>query len=251
MNRKKSIPDDLRMATTALILTAIVASVLAVAAWTWLRSFSVPDQEPGVQVQYLEQYIEVAQVIVVGVFVTLVSVIIQFMIPEARDRFERYKESRQAYSRAKTAVLYLPDRVANSNLENAFILVEEAHRELHLAETFEDEIISKGYLEWFYNPKLWTPYNYWQIVAVAEVLRLPAVNFEDKNELRERLDNTLKVVHGRFGERGQHCKGEKWGMPKEGSLKEKEKCRWAEEEQLRTDIKQTAGKAAEKTPEIK
>jgi hypothetical protein len=221
--------------------------VLAIAAWLWLwSSFSVPPTASGeLQVKYLEQYISVAQVIVAGVFVSLVSVIIQFMLPEARDRFEQFKESRLAYSRAKTAVLYLPDRVANSDQVTAFVLVEEAHRALHLAETFEDVMIKKGYLHWFENPKLWILYNYWQIVAVAEVLRARESRPENRKELRGCLEQTLGVVHRRFGERGEGCKGQVWVFRKEDQRREPNiKYRFDEEDHLKTEIRRVAGQPA-------
>lgn len=220
MNAIRSLP----IAATALILIAIVAIVLLCVAVNWLlNEFPLPSN-PTVRVQYLEQYIHLAQLIGVGFVVTLLSAIIPLLLLETRDRFEQYKESRQAYSRAKTAVLYLPDRVLDVDREKAFLLVEEAHRELHFAETFEEVIINKGYLAWFDNPALWVLYNYWQIVAVAEVLRScttdSGVN-ESKDEFRDRLHRTLAVVHKRFGTRGQNCKGEKWDL-KDGSRFRKE-----------------------------
>lgn len=169
--------------------------------------------------------------IAVGVVVTLVAVIIPLMLPEARDRFERYKESRQAYSRAKTAVIYLPDRVANVDSKKAAHLVEEAHRELHFAETFEAVIIDKGYLNWFASPDLWVLYNYWQIVAVAEALRRSNWSTTANTDLlRYRLRQALNVVHKRFGPRGEVCKGERWRWDlKDGS-------RFKNEDELRVDI---------------
>lgn len=241
MNTNKRIPDAYRTSITALVLTLGVALVLAGLAWCWLgSSFPAPEKASGLKVKYLEQYIEVAQVIVVGFFVALVSVIIQFMRPEARDRFERYKESRQAYSRAKTAVLYLPDRVVNSNPAEAFELVEKAHRQLHLAETFADVIISKGYLDWFANPKLWILYNYWQIDAVAEVLRSNKKN-EDKDALRRCLDKTVGVVHKTFGKRGEKCVGQKWVWDPQKNAEPSVMDRFNEEDKLRTKIKTAAG----------
>jgi hypothetical protein len=148
------------------------------------------------------------------IVIALVSAIIPNLISQARDQFEQYKESRLAYSKAKTAVLYLPDRVVNvDDRKTAFLIVEETHRKLHVAETFKDMIIRRGYLSWFNNPELWIIYNYWQIVAVAKVLRECEIDWsvlENKNKLRKTLDCTLKVVHDRFGRRGERCEGEKW-----------------------------------------
>lgn len=208
---------ELAVVTKLLLFVALVAIILTLGALAWLeREFPLPP-DPAERVTYLEQYIGLLQVIVVGFVVTLVSVIIPMTLPEARDRFERYKESRQAYSRAKTAVIYLPDKVANLDREKAFLLVEAAHRELHLAETFQDVIIEKGYLKWFANPSLWISYNYWQIFAVAEVLR----NFdwgatEKKDTRRGQLHKTLDVVHSCFGKWGEKLLEVEWD-PQKGS----------------------------------
>lgn len=205
---------DLAAVTKALLLVTLAAIILGFVIFHWLDSnFELPSDD-NLRVKYMEQYVDLVQVITVGVAVTLVSVIIPLMLPESRDRFERYKESRQAYSRAKTAVIYLPDRVADVDREKAFKLVEEAHRELHLAEVFEDVIIRKGYLKWFANPHLWILYNYWPIFAVAEVLRKTdwSVPGNNKDMLRKGLRVTLEVTHNRFGTRGEYCKQEKWDI---------------------------------------
>jgi hypothetical protein len=221
---------NLTAVAKALGLVALVTGLLAFLAFLWLWVQFPPSPQETLRVQYLAQYVAVVQVIAVGVVVTLVSVIIPLMLPEARDRFERYKESRQAYSRAKTAVIYLPDRVAHVDREKAFLLVEEAHREIHLAETFGDVIIEKGYLNWFGNPDLWLFYNYWQVVAVAEVLRKTDWSATNRDLLKQRLRDALAVVHRRFGTRGrgEKCKGEKW-LLHDGS-------RFREEDLLEADI---------------
>jgi hypothetical protein len=196
-----------------LILLALIFVYFFVSFKWLLLDNSKPPTDKTLQtlrLKYLEQLTKFMQLIVIA----FVSAIIPNLISQARDQFEQYKESRLAYSKAKTAVLYLPDRVVNvDDRKKAFLLVEETHRELHVAETFKDMIISKGYLSWFNNPELWITYNYWQIVAVAEVLRECEIDWsvpENKNKLRKTLHCTLKVVHDRFGRRGERCEGEKW-----------------------------------------
>lgn len=224
------------LVTKVILAVALVALALTISAFVWLHTqFPLPKDDVAVKVQYLEQYVAVLQILAVGVLAAILTVIIPLLLPEARDRFERYKESRKAYSRAKTAVIYLPDRVANAaDMKEAIKLVEEAHRELHFAETFENVIIDRGYLAWFANPHLWVLYNYWQISAVAEVLRKSGWSaMEDRGIIRVRLSKALKVVHNYFGERGEKRAGEKWiikvdskdkgdvpRFEKEGELKE-------------------------------
>jgi hypothetical protein len=215
MNKSWPIIRNLPVVTKAFLLVAIVTIILAFFAFHWIQlKFPFPSDEElkiptaEIRVKYLEQYVDLAKAITVGVAVTLISVIIPHMLPEARDRFERYKESRRAYSQAKTSVLYLADRVVNVDRKEAFLLVEKAHRELHFAETFEEVIIDKNYLKWFDNPALWITYNYWQIYAVAEVLRVSNwETSEDEKKLKNNLHNTLEVIHKYFGQWGENCVG--------------------------------------------
>lgn len=216
----------------ALVALVVLTITLTISAWLWCY-FPLPKDIES-KVLYLEQYVKLVQVIFVGGFVGLVSVIIPMLLPDTRDRFERYKQSRLAYSRAKTAVLYLPDRVINAeDRKSAFILVENAHRELHFAETFEDVIITRGYLDWFARPDLWILYNYWQITAVAEVLRTTDYgNSEYRKVLQRRLHAAVGEVHKRFGRRGEYCENEKWDIS-DGS-------RFAKEDKLERKIENIA-----------
>lgn len=191
----------------------IFAIGFTAAVFFWLNTqFSPPEQNEKLNVKYLEHYVAAFQILAVGIFAAIVTVVIPLLMPEARDRFERFKESRKAYSKAKTAVIYLPVKVANAaDMKEAVILVEEAHRQLHFAETFEKEIIEKGYLAWFECPYLWTIYNYWQIEAVVKVLRRSSLQvIEDSELLRKRLEVAVKIVHDYFGDRGGKFAGKKW-----------------------------------------
>jgi len=158
------------------------------------------------RVRYLEQYIELFRVIVVGVVVALASVLIPLVYSQAKAKFERYKEARSAYSKAKTGVLYLRDRVleaysqgneagpeeTEASVFKVFKLIETAHRELHLAETFENDIIKQGILEWYEAPKTWVLHNYWRIVAIADVVRYYLEQLE-KGRSDEQVERELNL----------------------------------------------------------
>lgn len=224
--------------------TLPIAAILAVVAWLLINNYFPLSEATDVKAKYLAQYVVVAQVILIGFFVTLAAVIIQAMLPEARDQFEQYKESRRAYSQAKTAVLYLPDRVLNTNdKEQQFALITQAHEALHSAEMFEDIIISKGYLHWFENPHLWILYNYWQITAVVVALRANIVQSGNNETLREKLQSTLDEVHERFGKRGrgEGCKGERWVLETEEQHDHDVRIRYDEEDALLAKINDAAG----------
>lgn len=228
-----------RMSAKALAWVVLVGAALFSAMLTGLWIAFPPPYNEMARVQYLEQYISVLQIIAIGFVVTLVSTILPLLLPEARDQYDKYKDSRQAYSRAKTAVLYLPDRVASAKSPaEAFAFVQEAHRDLHLAETFGEVIIERGYVDWFGNPGLWLIYNYWQIVAIAEVLRRRAMDWgnpDHHKDMKRRLNDALKVVHDRFGSRGEKCEREDWRLPERGGPSEV-KNRFKEEDKIERDI---------------
>jgi len=231
--------NEQSLITKVIWAVVIGALVLLLTAFVWLQTQFPPPADPALKVKYLEQYVAVLQILAVGVVAAVVTVIIPLLLPEARDRFERYKESRQAYSKAKTAVMYLPDRVASAaDMKEAVKLVQEAHRQLHFAETFERELIDKGYLSWFANPKLWILYNYWQIVAIKMVLhRAEWGDIKSRELLRGRLAEAVQVVHDFFGERGEKVEGERWVI-KDVSLYTNEKPRFKKEKELKTKVDQ-------------
>ena len=209
MNKLPSNSKNSNLVRQTLILVVTFSLVIAIIIFIIIgKAFPLPDSEE-LLVHYLKEYITLIQIIIVGVVVTLISVIIPMILPEAKDKFERYKQSRHAYSRAKTAVLYLADKILDvDDRKKAFEIVEATHRELHLAETFKDMIIDKKYLNWFEEPKLWITYNYWQITAVVEVLRrYDSETFLNKKKLKGDLFDMLNVVHSYFGKWGKNCEG--------------------------------------------
>src|SRR4051794_18155665 len=100
-NPMKSLWDKLGIVTKLFLVVAVVAIGLGLGLFFWLRSSFPLPEDAGLRVQYLAQFVRLVQVVTAGVVVTLIVAIIPVILPEARDRFERYKESRQAYSRAK------------------------------------------------------------------------------------------------------------------------------------------------------
>jgi hypothetical protein len=196
----------------SLIAIAVFVIVLAAAAYWALDKYWAPSSGPE-EVKYLEQYIKVAQFIFGGVMVALLVPLISSQVAKSSDWFTRFKESRRAYSRAKTAVLYLSDKVLGASPERAFELISEAHRELHFAETFEDLIVKGHYLKWFDRPDLWITYNYWRIIAVVESLRAARDECGESivpKALNARMTRSLKVVDGCFGRSGELASEKRW-----------------------------------------
>ena len=83
-------------------------------------------------------YADIFKTIVAGVVVALLAVLIPTLVGEARFAFERMKDSRVAYSNAKTGIDYLKLRLSTLNLHDAAALVQHVHFQKHLAELYDE-----------------------------------------------------------------------------------------------------------------
>lgn len=119
------------------------------------------------QLEYLRFFLDAYKAVGIGFLVALLGVIIPHLLPEAQYQFQRHKESRTAYSQAKTALMYLPEKVACLGCLEAIATVQEAHEKLHLARTY-DEL--QEYLDPPFTPKTWTEKRYWELTAIRWML---------------------------------------------------------------------------------
>lgn len=148
-------------------------------------------------------FLEAYKAIGVGFLVALLGAVIPQILPEARDRFERFKDSRRAYSGAKTSVIYLPEQLACLSFADAVSALRDAHRKLHLAETYSEQL--REHLKpWHPHPETWLDRNYWELMGARRVLHLnvdiwPNVTAGRRLEL---LKEGLKVVEQVFGPHG-------------------------------------------------
>ncbi|HZL29578.1 MAG TPA: hypothetical protein VFC54_00775 [Pseudolabrys sp.] len=71
--------------------------------------------------------LEIFKVILAGFVVGMLGILIPAVVTEARHRFEQRKESRVAYSAAKTTIDYLKLRLATASLEEAATALQQAH----------------------------------------------------------------------------------------------------------------------------
>ena len=139
----------------------------------------------------------------IGLLVALLAVIIPQMLPEARDQFERFKDSRIAYSHAKTSVIYLPARLATLSFEDAVSHVQDAHEKLHLAETYKKELLT--HLMWYPKPEIWSERMYWEISAIRAILESNVDTWSNLSKgIRMRvLSDAVDVVRKEYDEDGR------------------------------------------------
>ncbi len=153
-------------------------------------------------------YLEAYKVIGIGFLIAMLGVVIPGHLEEARDRLARFKDSRVKYSQAKTSVMYLPETLAHlDDVGEAVAAVRLAHRRRHLAETYRKEL--REHLNWHRHPQTWIDRNYWELIAIRQVLRMNIGRWS-KMKADERLSalrEALKTVEDKFG---QYNDNDRW-----------------------------------------
>jgi hypothetical protein len=184
---------------TILWISAVVAIVLvAIVTWLW-------NTYPTTDIDERRLYFDAYQAIGIGFLVALLGTIIPNLILESRDKFERAKESRIAYSQAKTSVLYLQGTLSVLGYGEAMAVLQESHRKLHIAETYGKEL--KQYLKWYGDKETWIAQTYWELTAVRRLLQSRADEWKDLSfgARTALVDKALSAVRDLFG-----AKGERW-----------------------------------------
>ena len=138
---------------------------------------------PPTDIEQQRLYFDAYKAIGIGFLVALLGTIIPNLIQEGRDNFEREKQSRIAYSQAKTSVIYLPGTLAAMQYGKAMATLEKCHRKLHIAETYGKEL--DEYLKWYGDRAIWSELIYWKLTAVRTLLQANADEWEIKS-LHER-----------------------------------------------------------------
>jgi hypothetical protein len=82
--------------------------------------------------------LDIFKTIVAGFLVAMLGILIPAYITEARQNFERLKESRAAYSNAKTGLDYLALRLCTAKLAKAPDIIQEVHFHKHQAVLFPE-----------------------------------------------------------------------------------------------------------------
>jgi hypothetical protein len=121
-----------RTATLAVIATIAIATVALFMLQRSAEQYSgLPLTE---RIEYYKLYVELSKAVLVGFAAALLGI----LIPEMRHSFERFRDSRTAYSEAKTSVDYLPLRLCTLDLKSAGALVQRAHVRKHEAELYDE-----------------------------------------------------------------------------------------------------------------
>lgn len=131
--------DTLRVAyrVAAILLAAAVAVVVLLHAFP-----PISDREKLLALQ-----VDIIKTVLVGFIVGGAAILVPATVTETRHRFEQRKESRAAYSEAKTSIDYLKLKLATISLADAVAALQKAHYHKHMAELFDEfpEWLEKRY----------------------------------------------------------------------------------------------------------
>lgn len=113
----------------AVIVMTIGLTVCAVVFVRWIEIH--PVSAPQLAIYRFD--LDLFKTIVAGFLVAMLGILIPASIAEASNNFKRLKESRAAYSKAKTGLDYLALRLCTAQLSEAHDIVQEVHFYKHQA----------------------------------------------------------------------------------------------------------------------
>lgn len=193
----------MRVEWVAVALAAILLMTGSVAGYVLLRAgmptrpdlSSVPDRQlekAKIDLEYDGMRQRAIETLVVGVMIGLASLLVPTVAAWNRERFERYKESRQAYSAAHTGIMYLPKRLAGLKYNEAMELLYEIHEKKHLAEAYPElvEQVTRGAR--YASSEDWSKEAYEKLAALERAIA--DRESWDKTGSRERLAKLNKAV---------------------------------------------------------
>ncbi len=176
---------------------ALGVTVFLAAAMLLLLRYSARQLDtamPAAQkIEYYKLYVEVLKAIVVGFGAAILGILIPAILAEARYSFERLRDSRKAYSEAKTAGDYLALRICTLDLKAAAALLQRAHVCKHEAELYPElkQHLRRRSIK--KSPEQWGDALYSQYVDVRELLES---NSRDWDHLTP--DARLSLVRGKI-----------------------------------------------------
>jgi hypothetical protein len=196
-----------RTACVALITTVFVAAILLFLLERSAIQYS-GVMPVGDRIQYYKLYVDLAKAVLVGFGAALLGILIPAVFAEARYSFERLRDSRTAYSEAKTGIDYLPLRLCTLDLKAAAAFVQRAHVRKHEAELYPElkfHLKKRGINK---TPEQWGDGIYSQLFDVRKLLEAHAGEWDSLGPdarlalLRDALKAPVKepLVDGAVGE---------------------------------------------------
>jgi hypothetical protein len=158
------------------VVAALVLCLLTVGIILYLET----TRASGDRLPFFNFYLEIFKVILAGFVVAMLGILIPAAIGEARYHFERMKESRVAYSEAKTGVDYLKLELASMNLAQASDRVQRVHFHKHHAQLYPELL---QHLRDRYGPEMtldaWDTMMYERLFRTRQLLEQQAERWDE------------------------------------------------------------------------
>lgn len=181
-----------RTASIAILATVILASIslvlLKLSAGQYSGLTPVADR-----IQYYKLYVDMAKAVLVGFGAALLGILVPAVFAEARYSFERLRDSRTAYSEAKTSIDYLPLRLCTLDLKTAAAFVQRAHVRKHEAELYPELKVHLKRRDIDRTPEQWGDELYSRLFTVRELLEKHACDWDSLSPAR-RLELLREVA---------------------------------------------------------
>ena len=158
----------MRYSLNALMQISCVAAASLVAVWSVVFAMYGFGRDGAVIASTFPVFLDGYKAIGIGFLVALLAVVIPQLLPEEKYRFERLRDSREAYSKAQTGVAYLPNKLAVLGYSESVALLQSVHEHLHIAQTFSELSL---HLAPYDTPENWGPSKFRTLVAVKDVLQ--------------------------------------------------------------------------------
>jgi hypothetical protein len=148
------------------------------------------DEKGALNIELFRALLDGYKAIGIGFLVAILAVLIPQLLPEEKYRFERLRDSREAYSQAQTGILYLPQRMADLSYMEAIVLLQSAHEYLHVAQTYGE---LAQHLAPHDDPETWGQSRYRTLTAVKDVMERNVQSW-DALSRKERLHDVLSAI---------------------------------------------------------
>ena len=158
----------MRTTVRTVLIFVSVAAIFLLACLVLFGYWSYRGASAAERVEDFKLCLEAFKVIVVSFFVSLIGILIPARVREVRYIFQRMKESRIAYSEAKTGVAYLPIQLCSLNFSDSATLIQQVHFQKHQAELYED--LDKHAKHLGVTGRIWADKHFQRLVAFRMVL---------------------------------------------------------------------------------
>lgn len=175
----------MKITVRSIVIWACVRAALAlILATTALGVLVDLPSDPALRLEYYRFALEVYKAIGLGFLITILGALIPQILPEAKYEFDKLKEGREVFSKAKTGIDYLPYQLAELNFKDSMDHLETVHQLKHLAKVYLEDSSQVG--GWRYEP-------YYRITRFRDAVKERTPSGWDSLTREERLDILLRV----------------------------------------------------------